>query len=75
MVTKLNKGVKDYSYKERLEELKLISLQEKRMRGDLMEFQNFGRYFFHNSHRTGNLPSTQISKTKSTDQLYIFFCK
>ena len=36
-MTKLIKGVKYYSYSERLEKLELTTLQERKMRGDLIE--------------------------------------
>ena len=36
-VTKIIKTVKDYSYRERLEKLGLTSLQERRIRSDLIK--------------------------------------
>ena len=50
-VTKIIKRVKDYSYKERLKKLRLTTLLERRIRGDLietfkiMEFLIYGRHF------------------------------
>ena len=49
------------------------------MRDDLIETfkiingnSNYGRHFFNNSPRTGNLLSRQISQTKSTNELDFF---
>ena len=77
-MTKLIKRVKDYSYGERLKILGLTNLLE-RMRGDLIKtskiingISNYGRlfsFFFNISPRTGNLPSGQVLKIKSTSQL------
>ena len=55
-------------------------LLERRMRGNLIKtfkmingISNYGRHFHKISIRTGNLLSRQISKTKSTNQLDLFF--
>ena len=73
------KRVKDYSCRSRLEKLGLTTLQEKRMRDDLIEtikkinkVLKYGRYFINISSRSGNLLLSQISKTKSTKQLDFF---
>ena len=76
---KTNKNVKDYSYKGRLEELKLTILPERRMRGNLIEtykmisvISNHGRHFFNISPRTGYLLSRQISKPEYINQRNYF---
>ena len=63
-MTKLIRRVKDYSYRERLEELGLITLLERRMRGYLIEnfkiinvISNYDRHFFNISPQSGNLMS------------------
>ena len=77
-VTKIIKRVKDYSYRERLEKLEFTTLLERRMRGDLAEnykimneFQImadiFSIYFL-----KLEIYCREISKTKSTNQLYFF---
>ena len=73
------KRVKAYSYSEKLEKLGIISLLERRMRGDLIEafkminvISNCRRHFFSISTPTGNLQSMQISKTKFVNLLDLF---
>ena len=53
---------KDMNYKDRLSYLKLTTLLERRMRGDLIEtfrilhgFTDYGHHWFHVSERTGKL--------------------
>ena len=61
------------------EKLRLTTLQERRLRGDLIKtfkiingISNYGRHFFKISAQTGNLLSRTILKTKSTNQLDFF---
>ena len=78
-VTKIIKREKDLSYRERLDELVLITLLQRRMRSDLITFKiingifNYGRHFFNIFPQIGNLLLRQISKIKSTYQLDLFF--
>jgi hypothetical protein len=78
-VTKIVNGLEDFTYEQRLKSLGLTTLLERRMRGDLIEtfkilngINNYGSQFFNVSHRTGNLTSRPISKTKTTRQLDFF---
>ena len=78
-VTRAISGLRDFTYKQRLESLGLTTLLERRMRGDLIETfkilnnkNNYGSEFFNVSSRTGNLLSRSISKTKTTKQLDFF---
>ena len=79
-VTKIIKrSKKNYSYTERVEKLKLMTSLERRMRGNLIEtfkitngISKIGKHFFDISPQTGNLPSRQIFKTNSTNQLDLF---
>ena len=61
-VTKVIAGLEDLSYKERLDELNLTTLLERRLRGDLIEafkilngFTDYGHGWFNVSERTGKL--------------------
>ena len=61
-VTKIIVGCEDLSYRERLEKLKLTTLLERRMRGDLIEtfkilngLTDYGESWFNVSERTGKL--------------------
>ena len=61
-VTKIISGLENFSYKERLDSLKLTTLLERRMRGDLIEaykilngFADYGKNWFNISERTGKL--------------------
>ena len=61
-VTKIIVGCEDLSYKERLDKLKMTTLLERRMRGDLIEafkilngFTDNGGSWFNISSRTGKL--------------------
>ncbi len=62
-----------------MEKLGLTTLQERRMRGNLIEtfkiinpVSNYSRHYFNIFTRTGNLVSVQILKTKSINQLEFF---
>ena len=75
----VSNNVKDYSFRERSEKLGLTTLQERRMRGDLIEtfkiingISSYGRHFFNTFPLTGNLQSRQISKAKSIKQSDFF---
>ena len=70
-MTKLIKRVKDYSERKRSKKLGLTILLERGMRGDLIGafkringISDCGRHFFNISSPTGNLMSSQITKTK-----------
>ena len=78
-ITKIIAGCENLSYKDRLKKLKLTTLLERRMRGDLIETfkilndkNNYGKDFLNVSSRTGNLLSRPISQTKTTKQLDFF---
>ena len=60
--TRIIQGMENFSYRERLNKLKLTTLFERRMRGDLIEtfkilneFNNYGKNLFNLSERTNNL--------------------
>ena len=61
-VTKIIAGCENLSYKNRLKKLKLTTLLERRMRGDLIEtfkilngYTDYGEEWFNMSNRTGKL--------------------
>ena len=73
------KRIKYYIYRERLEKLGFTTLQERWMKGNLIEtfkvingMANYKRQFFNISPQTGNLQSRQIKKNKSTYRLNVF---
>ena len=65
------KKIKDY--RERLKKLQLTRKKKTETFKIIHGISNYGRHFFNISSQTGNLLTTQISKTKSVNQLD-FFC-
>ena len=77
-VTKINKKIKNHSYKKRFDILRPTALLERKMKIDLIlifemikAISNHDRHFFI-PNRTGNLLSRQIFKNNAINQLDIF---